>query len=408
MPTNRIGLAHAVASTSQMEEASTAQVQAAPRHSDPPAAQAERAAPLDLLSALPGGPRHEIMRRLGPRSMARLGRTSMQMAADAREGMQAFLAARPRYDPSVAFGDVTSVQGMRAALNAVTHFPYPDDEDHDEQRMHGYGRLTALIPSLPEQARFEAFTSVLDHAARLSARFGLSALVRLLDQGRALPEARREEAFQTILPRLLAVHAQAQQADAAQQDEPMSLSPPLARAISYLPRAAIRRAVTEVAARRSGPRAQMEAVLHLQVLVMRPSRLFAQEYREVARQLARSANGVNALSHLIGLLPVLPDPQMRLSAFIALADAASVLDSDQNTSAVLVQLAEALPQIPGAVRHECGMCLLMEARDLCPGEQISVISAVREQATAIPNRVAQFIMICHREMSKANARLVAD
>ncbi|ACD57671.1 hypothetical protein PXO_04390 [Xanthomonas oryzae pv. oryzae PXO99A] len=43
---------------------------------------------------------------------------------------------------------------MRLALDEVTHFPYPDDEDRSEQILRGYGRLAARIPSLPQAQRF--------------------------------------------------------------------------------------------------------------------------------------------------------------------------------------------------------------------------------------------------------------
>lgn len=152
MPINRTGLPHAVASTSQTQEALTSQASGSQGVLDPGTVPTQRAETFDGLSALPNDLRREILQRCGPRSLARLGSVSRQMAEDT-SGMRAFLTARPRYDPSLEFGAVHSAESMRVALDEVTHFPYPDDEDRSEQILRGYGRLAARIPSLPQAQR---------------------------------------------------------------------------------------------------------------------------------------------------------------------------------------------------------------------------------------------------------------
>jgi|GEM_PF-1595339 len=454
MPINRTGLAHAVASTSQMQEASTSQVPPRALHPDPHAVQPERAAQLDLLSALPRGPRHEIVRRLGPRSMARLGQTSREMAATAREGMQAFLEARPRYDPSVDFGVVTSADSMHAALQAVTHFPYPDDEDHDEQRLRGYGRLAARIPSLPQAQRFEAFTAILNHASRHSGDLAFRVLARLTYDVGSLPEELRALAFHAILPSLVTTRRQAQQAAAAaaQQVAPGAAQQVaveamagedavaaqgdadaaalgavlaqegaaggvrralpfrlLARAISQLPEAAVTRAIAEAVALQSGSPLLADATLRFYLVKLEPIYRFQQAYAHLAEHLARSDNGVESLSHLAALLGSLPDPGMRQAAFRQLTRAVHLLSSTDGSATVLRRLAGALPQQPAAVRYLCSLDVLAAADDLFhPSEQIHVIGAVREQAGGIPNHAVALIARCDEAIAAANMMLAAS
>ncbi len=211
MPINRTGLPHAVASTSQTQE--TSQASASQGVLDPGTVPPQRAESFDGFSALPSDLRRDIVRRCGPRSLVRLGSVSRQMAEDTRD-VRAFLTARPRYDPSLEFGAVHSAESMRVALDEVTHFPYPDDEDRSEQILRGYGRLAARIPSLPQAQRFEAFTAVLNHATRYSGNTAFRVVARLTDDLGCLPAGLRALAFHAILPSLIATRRQALQAAA--------------------------------------------------------------------------------------------------------------------------------------------------------------------------------------------------
>jgi hypothetical protein len=447
MPINRTGLPHAAASGRPTERASTSQAPASQPPLDPPAVQTGRAEIFDRLSALPRDPRHEIVRRLGPRSLARLGRVSRQMADDAREGMHAFLTARPRYDPSVEFGAVTSAERMGAAMHAATHFPYPDDEDRSEQRLRAYARLAARLPSLPEEQRFEAFTAVLDHATRFSGPLAFSVLARLTHELGSLPEQPgdlRALAFHAILPSLIATHRQAQataggaaqgadvgavavaDAGAAQvaaaggapapaagpaqevaaagghQALPFEL---LARAIRQLPEAAIARAVTEAAALQTGSRLRAEVTLRFSLVRLEPIHLFQQAYAHVAGQLARSDNGAEALTHLAALSNGLPDPGMRQAAFRELTRAVSALASTEDRAAVLVRLAGTLHHQQAAARYLCSLDVLGAAQSLSPSEHIRVIVAVRAQAPAIQHHAAELIARCDQAIAAARMML---
>ncbi|OAX56808.1 type III secretion system effector F-box protein XopI [Xanthomonas graminis] len=447
MPINRTGLPPAAASSRQTEQASTSQAPASQPPPDPPAVQTGRAEIFDSLSQLPRDSRREIVRRLGPRSLARLGRVSRQMADDAREGMQAFLTARPRYDPSVEFGAVTSAERMGAALHAATHFPYPDDEDRSEQRLRAYAMLAARLPSLPEEQRFEAFTAVLDHATRFSGPLAFSVLARLTHELGSLPEQPgdlRALAFHAILPSLIATHRQAQAAEgvaapgadvgaapvadagaaqvAAAWGAPAPAAVPaqevaaaggpqalpfglLARAISQLPEAAMARAVTEAAALQTGSRLRAEVTLRFSLVRLEPIHLFQQAYAHVAGQLASSDNGAEALTHLAALSNGLPDPGMRQAAFRELTRAVSALASTEDSAAVLVRLAGTLHHQQAAARYLCSLDLLGAAQSLSPGEHIRVIVAVRAQAPAIQHHAAELIARCDQAIELASMML---
>lgn len=120
--------------------------------------------------------------------MARLGSTSREMAPVAREEMQAFMDRNPCYDLLTDFGEIGSGERLRAALHAVTHFPYPADQDRSEQILRRYGRLAARIPSLPRAQRFEAFTAVLNCATRYSGDMAFRVVARLTNDLGCLPE----------------------------------------------------------------------------------------------------------------------------------------------------------------------------------------------------------------------------
>ncbi|MFA1260776.1 type III secretion system effector F-box protein XopI [Xanthomonas axonopodis pv. fascicularis] len=440
MPITRTGLPHAVASTSQTQE--TSQASASQGVLDPGTVPPRRAETFDGLSALPNDLRREIAQRCGPRSLVRLGSVSRQMAEDTRD-VRAFLTARPRYDPSLEFGDVHSAESMRVALDEVTHFPYPDDEDRSEQILRGYGRLAARIPSLPQAQRFEAFTAVLNHATRHSGNMAFRVVARLTDDLGCLPEDLRALAFHAILPSLIATRRQALQAAAgaahvghigavAEADAggvqgdgepgPQGAVAPaqggaaggiggalpfnlLASAIRHLPEEAVNLAITEAAALQTGPRLLAEVTLRLHLVGLEPIHRFQQAYAQLAERLARSGDGAEALTHLVALLNRLPDPGVRQAAFRELTRAVHALDSTESGAAVLRRLAGALPHQPAAVRYLCSLDVLAAAASLFPSEQIPVIAAVRAQAAAIPNQAAELIARCDDAIATASMML---
>ncbi|WP_101097593.1 F-box protein, partial [Xanthomonas citri] len=386
MPINRTGLPHAVASTSQTQEALTSQASGSQGVLDPGTVPTQRAETFDGLSALPNDLRREILQRCGPRSLVRLGSVSRQMAEDT-SGMRAFLTARPRYDPSLEFGAVRSAESMRVALDEVTHFPYPDDEDRSEQILRGYGRLAARIPSLPQAQRFEAFTEVLNHATRYSGNMAFRVVARLTDDLGCLPEDLRALAFHAILPSLIVTRRQALQAAAgaahgghmgaeadaggvqgdAEPGAQGAVAPAqggaaggiggalpfhlLASAIRQLPEEAVNLAITEAAALQTGPRLLAEVTLRLHLVGLEPIHRFQQAYAQLAEYLARSGDGAEALTHLVALLNRLPNPGVRQAAFRELTRAVHALDSTESGAAVLRRLAGALPHQPAAVRY---------------------------------------------------------
>lgn len=103
MPITNTGLSHAVASTSQTEEATTSQAQVNHPLPSAYAAQNPRSPIFDRLSALPRELRQNIVGRLDHRSKARLGSTSRKMAAETSGRMQTLGAADARYDGPVAY-----------------------------------------------------------------------------------------------------------------------------------------------------------------------------------------------------------------------------------------------------------------------------------------------------------------
>ncbi|AZR27928.1 type III secretion system effector F-box protein XopI [Xanthomonas vasicola] len=443
MPINRTGLPHAAASTSQTEEASTSQAQASRPLPDPLRAQIEQDERFDRLSPIPRDLRREIVRRLEPRSMARLGSTSREMAPVAREEMQAFMDRNPCYDLLTDFGEIGSGERLRAALHAVTHFPYPADQDRSEQILRRYGRLAARIPSLPRAQRFEAFTAVLNCATRYSGDMAFRVVARLTNDLGCLPEDLRALAFHAILPSLIATRRQALQAAAgaahgghmvagAEADAadvqgdaapgaqgavapaqggaaggiggalPFNL---LASAIRQLPEEAVNLAITEAAALQTGPRLLAEVTLRLHLVGLEPIHRFQQAYAQLAEHLARSGDGAEALTHLVALLDTLPDPGVRQAAFRELTRAVHALNSTESSAAVLRRLAGALPQQPAAVRYLCSLDVLAAAGSLFPSEQIPVIASVRAQAAAIPNQAAELIARCDDGIATASMML---
>ncbi|ATB57342.1 type III secretion system effector protein [Xanthomonas citri pv. fuscans] len=442
MPINRTGLPHAVASTSQTQEALTSQASGSQGVLDPGTVPTQHAETFDGLSALPNDLRREILQRCGPRSLARLGSVSRQMAEDT-SGMRAFLTARPRYDPSLEFGAVRSAESMRVALDEVTHFPYPDDEDRSEQILRGYGRLAARIPSLPQAQRFEAFTEVLNHATRYSGNMAFRVVARLTDDLGCLPEDLRALAFHAILPSLIATRRQALQAAAgaahgghmgavaeadaggvqgdAEPGAQGAVAPAqggaaggiggalpfhlLASAIRQLPEEAVNLAITEAAALQTGPRLLAEVTLRLHLVGLEPIHRFQQAYAQLAEHFARSGDGAEALTHLVALLNRLPNPGVRQAAFRELTRAVHALDSTESGAAVLRRLAGALPHQPAAVRYLCSLDVLAAAGSLFPSEQIPVIAAVRAQAAAIPNQAAELIARCDDAIATASMML---
>ncbi|QBG89417.1 F-box domain-containing protein [Xanthomonas oryzae] len=440
MPINRTGLPHAVASTSQTQE--TSQASASQGVLDPGTVPPQRGETFGGLSALPNDLRREIVQRCGPRSLVRLGSVSWQMAEDTRD-VRAFLTARPRYDPSLEFGAVHSAESMRLALDEVTHFPYPDDEDRSEQILRGYGRLAARIPSLPQAQRFEAFTAVLNHASRYSGNMAFRVMARLTDDLGSLPEDLRALAFHAILPSLIATRRQALQAAAGaahggqmgavagadaggvQGDGgpggqgavalaqggaaggiggalPFNL---LASAIRQLPEEAVNLAITEAAALQTGPRLLAEVTLRLHLVGLEPIHRFQHAYAQLAERLARSGDGAEALTHLVALLNRLSNPGLRQAAFRELTRAVHALDSTASGAAVLLRLARALPHQHEEVRYLCSLDVLAEAASLFPSEQIQVVATVRAQAAAIPNHADELTARCDEAIATASMML---
>lgn len=434
MRINRIGPAHTVASTSQIEEASALQAPARPRHPDPPATQNKRAAIFDGLSAMPSELRQQIVNRLDRRSMARLSATSRQMAADAREGMRAFLAAHPRHDPITDFGDVPNVDRLRSALQMITHLPYPDGENHGI-RLRAYSTLAECIGTLPTSERAQAFKTLAEQASRFPRQSVLPALERLAYALIFVPERERVAACRAMLQAAPATHDPVVQVEDGQVDElqaeetqaeiayaedaraesaVLRALPPQARLLvraskslsisNFAPLAA------EVAAQQPGPPARAEAVIFQEAVLCQDHWRFHHCYELAADHLARSNRG-EVLPHLADLSVGLSDPQMRYAAHVRLLNACSELSQDDISqkndiaAAVLLRLASALPQQPAGKRVLAATALLFQASRLDLERNSSVIVAVREQAEEVTPQVVEFRAHCDRLLGEVDSKL---
>lgn len=227
-----------VTSSSSVWEASSSQAEAAqPQPARRDDQYNRRASMFDGLSDLPSELRAKIVQPLGPDSLASLSSTSRQMAQDTADRLQTLLRTRPRYDPALDFGSITTAQDVRASLRAVENFPYPADENRTNQVVRSVGEIVQRLPALPRQQRFEAFTAVLGCIARIQNPPALVPLSMLMVQVGSLPEERREEAFNAVCPQLMAARNQARHTGAPPVMETV------AQAISQLPQPAVSRAL---------------------------------------------------------------------------------------------------------------------------------------------------------------------
>ncbi|WP_134980484.1 hypothetical protein [Xanthomonas axonopodis] len=233
---------HATASNPAGEASSSQAGAAQPQPAKRDEQQNKRAATFDGLPALPRDLRAEVVQRMGPKGLARLNSTSTQMRQETNERLQQLLAARPRYDPALEFASIATVEDVRASLHAAEHFPYPADEDRNEQVLRSFGQIAARLPALPQQQRFEAFNAVLESVDQIQNAPKLAALSNLMNHVGALPGERREEAFRAVLPRLHSVRCQA-----AQQPDVPPVMQTFANAIRQLPhQEAVNRAIAAV------------------------------------------------------------------------------------------------------------------------------------------------------------------
>ncbi|MCF5924694.1 F-box protein, partial [Xanthomonas perforans] len=124
------------------------------------------AAVFDGLSAMPPELRQQVVSRLSTRSMARLGATSRQMAADVREGMQTFLTEHPHYDPVADVGYVDSAARLRVALRMIRNLPYRDGEGRGP-RLRAYAMYVERLRTLAQSERMEAAVILAEHVGHL-------------------------------------------------------------------------------------------------------------------------------------------------------------------------------------------------------------------------------------------------
>lgn len=192
MPINRAGLPHAAASTSRSDETPTTS-RTPPRGPLPDAqpSQNNPAAVFDGLSAMPPELRQQVVSRLSTRSMARLGATSRQMAADFREGMQTFLTEHPHYDPVADVGYVDSAARLRVALRMIRNLPYRDGEGRGP-RLRAYAMYVERLRTLAQSERMEAAVILAEHVGHLPDPVALPVLENLACDMRFVPEAHRE------------------------------------------------------------------------------------------------------------------------------------------------------------------------------------------------------------------------
>ncbi|TCK50665.1 hypothetical protein C8F00_3167 [Xanthomonas vasicola] len=411
MHTNRIALPRAVASTSRAEEASTSQSPATCPLPDPPPAHIQQDERFDRLTPLPRDLRREILGRLDRRSIARLGATSRAMAEAARDRMELFLEAHPRYDPLTDCGRVRSLKDMRATLRMVTRLPYPGGEDHGA-RLTACFQLVKRAAKLPQSERAEALMALLEHINQLPGQPTLPTLSRLTEQLGIVPREQREAYLTKVLQAAQAVHDQVAQPDAVQGgDAALEMLSAESRLLkiayirNFIPLSMLLRAVANLAAGQPGPPAQAEAtLLHEVTAGLQITGWFMERHKYVVEACARLANGRDVLNHMVDLSVTLPDPQMRWTSFGALANASSLFSRRKDTAFLLVRLANVLPQQPEAERYQGGELLLLEALQLDRRRFKAVCAAVRAQADAIPGRSADFIAMCARTTALADSR----
>lgn len=417
MPFKVPGLRCAAPSTSRLEaaisDASTNRLLP-----DPQPAPIARTGIFDGLSALPCDLRKDIVRRLDLRSAVRLGSTSRQMAADAVDGIQAFLAANPHHDPLTDVGEVRTAEHLRTAVQMVMRLPY----DHGV-RLRTYLTLVATLSSLPASERAEAFTVLAEHASRLPEQSALPALERLTDELVSLPKRQCLAAFRAVLQAAPAAHDQlAQRQGARSENAALRALPPqarlLVRAYSGLGARDFVSLVSEVAARQTSARTRVAAMTCHQAMLTQNSWQFERDdysqferhYKKIVEHLAGLANGGEVLLDLADLLVSLPDPQMRDDAFMVLANSCDALARPDHVScreiltgdiskrkmiaSLLLRLANVLPHLSPENRQAAIRSLLFEATYLDLERRKSVILAIRAQAEAITPRFLELRAGC--------------
>ena len=409
MPINRAGLPHAAASTSRSDETPTTS-RTPPRGPLPDAqpSQNNPAAVFDGLSAMPPELRQQVVSRLSTRSMARLGATSRQMAADVREGMQTFLTEHPHYDPVADVGYVDSAARLRVALRMIRNLPYRDGEGRGP-RLRAYAMYVERLRTLAQSERMEAAVILAEHVGHLPDPVALPVLENLACDMRFVPEAHREPALRAVLQTPLAAHEQvATDVVALAQRVGVEVLPPQARllalALSGLPHIDWHciNVVKEVAAQLPGPPARAQALICHQALVGRLDAEFQHSYERAANQIARLENGVEVLHHLADLSAVLPDRQRRSIINWAFIHASSEVRNKDARTEWLLRLVSALPQQSVAIMS--AQRLLMQA-GLLGGERAkAVIAAIYENAEAITPKFIRLRSQCDQMIDMINAK----
>ena len=412
MPINRIGLPHAAASTSRSDETPT--TSRTPPHgplTDSQLSQNKRAAVFDGLSAMPPELRQDVVSRLEPRNMARLGATSRQMAAEAREGMQSFLTEHPHYDPVADAGHVDSAARLHAALRMIRNLPYPGGEDHGA-RLRAYAAFVENLATLPAADRVEAIAALAEHVGHLTDPAALPVLEKLACDVRLVPEGRREPALRAVLQTPLAAHEQIATGVVLRAEQAgVEALPPRARllalALAGLSQPDCVNVVTEVAAQLPGPPARAEAMIFHQALLGRTDAAYPGTYERTANQIARSPNGGEILRHLADLSSSLPNAQKRFDAVWALLNASSKVRNKDARAALLLRLVNVFPQQPVAAFGPA-QALLMQARLLGPRRGNALIAAIRENVEAITPDYVELMAMCDQVSSMLNARNASD
>ncbi|KGE50684.1 hypothetical protein GW15_0219785 [Xanthomonas axonopodis pv. vasculorum] len=135
-----------------------------------------------------------LERKLRLKRMENLGSASPGQAAAAREKLQAFLAANPDYNPITDFGEVSSLERMRAAMQLVDRLPSVGDGGRHSAR--AYVKRVYSIWKLPESERGKAFMTLFAHIDKLPGQSGLRALEPFIYQLARLPGEQREALWQ--------------------------------------------------------------------------------------------------------------------------------------------------------------------------------------------------------------------
>ena len=411
MPINRTGLPHAAASTSRIDETPTTSRAPARRPlPDAQPSQNKRAAVFDGLSAMPPELRQQVVSRLSTRSMARLGATSRQMAADVREGMQTFLTEHPHYDPVADVGYVDSAARLRVALRMIRNLPYRNNEDRGA-RLSAYATYVERLPMLPAAERADAIAALAEHVGHLTDPAALPVLENLACDVRLVPEGRRDPALRTVLQTPLAAHEQVA-TDVLMHAEQAGVEalPPQARllalALRGLPRMDCANVVNEVAAQLPGPPERAQALIYHQALVGLPDQAFRRSYERAAKYIARLPNGAQVMRHLADVSTILPDRQKRSAINWMLMHACSEVSNKDARTEMLLRLVSALPQQPVAIMSAQG--LLMQA-GLLGGERAkAVIAAIHENAETITPDFVELRAKCDQMTNTINARNAED